>query len=467
MVAELKAEHVQLMVSVWSKFDEKTSFFKDMTASGFMLNGTQYYDAWNAAARERFYGYSKKAMFDIGVEMLWLDATEPEGFPNKDHMTALGSGNALMNSYSLMTTKAIADGLRRDFADAQGARVFSLTRSSFAGQQSTGAALWSGDISGAWDSLRRQVATSINYQMSGIPYWSEDIGGFFRPHDQYTSADYHDMLVRWFQFGAFTPLYRVHGGGSNTEPWNYGPAVEGLVNATHNLRYRLLPYTYSGFHRVEEEGYTMQRGLAFDFADASNRAVRSVADAFMYGDALLVAPVVDSGDNAAKARDVLLPQRGAADSGWVNFWTGDHLPGGGAPYRVAAPLDQSPPLFARAGSLVVMGPFLQHVFEKNADPLEVRVYRGGDAAFTLFEDEGRSRAYQRGAYSRIRFSWTESSKKLALAAREGSGFPGMLQNRTLRVVCVSPGKGTGLGIAGDADVTVMHYSGDAVEAVVC
>ena len=169
----------------------------------------------------------------------------------------VGSGNLLMNSYSLKTTQAISDGLRRDYSSAQGRRVFSLTRSSFAGQQRNGAALWSGDISSTWDSLRRQVSAALNYQASGIPYWSEDIGGFFRPHDQYTSADYHDMLVRWFQFGAFTPLYRVHGGGSNTEPWNYGDAVMRLVNNTHNLRYRLLPYTYSGFRRVEEEGYTM------------------------------------------------------------------------------------------------------------------------------------------------------------------------------------------------------------------
>ena len=135
---------------------------------------------------------------------MWLDATEPEGFPNVDHNTALGSGNALMNSYSLMTTRAIQNGLKRDYKTTMGARPFALTRSSFAGQQETGAALWSGDISGKWDSLRRQVAASLNYAMSGMPYWSEDMGGFFRPSDQYVNSDYHDLLVRWFQFGAFT-----------------------------------------------------------------------------------------------------------------------------------------------------------------------------------------------------------------------------------------------------------------------
>ena len=149
-------------------------------------------------------------MFDIGVDALWLDATEPERFPNENRQVSLGkgksagSGNALFNSYSHKTTQAISDGLRRDFPDAQGRRVFSLTRSSFAGQQRTGAALWSGDISGKWDSLRQQIAASLNYQMSGIPYWSEDIGGFFRPSNQYTDPDYLALLTRWFQFGKYS-----------------------------------------------------------------------------------------------------------------------------------------------------------------------------------------------------------------------------------------------------------------------
>ena len=146
MVKNLSSINIQLMVSVWSKFDETTSFFKNMSTQGYMINGTNYYDVWNPKAREQFYQFSKKAMFDIGVDALWLDATEPEGFPNENHQVGLGegkvgSGNALFNTYSLKTTQAIADGLRRDFSDAQGRRVFSLTRSSFAGQQRTGAAL--------------------------------------------------------------------------------------------------------------------------------------------------------------------------------------------------------------------------------------------------------------------------------------------------------------------------------------
>ena len=209
MVETLHNQNVNLMVSVWSKFGTSTEFYNQMRSQNFLLGNSTYYDPWNPSARAEFYSYSKKSMFDIGVDALWLDATEPEGFPNANVTTYLGDGNAFFNTYSLMTTRAIADGLRDDFIDAQGARVFSLTRSSFAGQQRYGAALWSGDTSGNWDSLRRQVSASLNFALSGLPYWSEDIGGFFRPNDQYTSTDYRHLLIRWFQFGLFTPIYRV------------------------------------------------------------------------------------------------------------------------------------------------------------------------------------------------------------------------------------------------------------------
>ena len=175
-------------------------------------------DAWNPKASTRFFEYSKEAHFDIGVDSLWLDATEPENNPHKDKQIYLGEGNAYWNTFSLEVSKAIHNGLKH-YDDR---RVFSLTRSSFAGQQRYGATLWSGDITSSWDSLRRQIAMSINYQLSGIPTWSMDTGGFFRPDDQYDSPEYAQLLTRWFQFAAFTPIMRVHGASSNTELWNYG-----------------------------------------------------------------------------------------------------------------------------------------------------------------------------------------------------------------------------------------------------
>ena len=170
--------------------------------------------------------------------------------------------------YVCMYVCMYVDGLRCDYPTAQGQRVFSLTRSSFAGQQRTGAALWSGDISGKWDSLRRQISASVNFAMSGMPYWSEDIGGFFRPNDQYTDPDYLKLMTRWFQFGVFTPIFRVHGGGSQTELWNYPASVmNNIIESAINLRYRLLAYIYSGFAKVDLQHYTMQRHLLMDFAD--------------------------------------------------------------------------------------------------------------------------------------------------------------------------------------------------------
>lgn len=361
-------------------------------------------------------------------------------------LTTKNSLRSNSNTYSLMTTRAISDGLRLEYPDEQGARVFSLTRSSFAGQQRTGATLWSGDTSGMWDSLRRQVAASLNYAMSGMPYWSEDIGGFFRPSDQYTSRDYRHLLCRWFQFGVFTPIYRVHGGGSHTEIWNYGNDVEAILNATNNLRYRMLPYIYSGFHRVETEGYTMQRSLPFDFPDDLH--ARDVATQFMWGSSFMVAPVVDASSDADESRELYVPR---SSSSWVDFWTGAILANAsraGETLRVDAPLDRVP-LLVRTPSVVVLADFSQYATEKKWDPLEVRLYvddeDAGRASFVLYEDDGTSRDYRtQGRFTTIPITFDVKSKTLTMGDREGGGFATMLVRRTVHVVLVRTGKGDGL-----------------------
>eukprot|EP01062_Namystynia_karyoxenos_P073424 TRINITY_DN70220_c0_g1_i1.p1 TRINITY_DN70220_c0_g1~~TRINITY_DN70220_c0_g1_i1.p1 ORF type:complete len:916 (+),score=326.48 TRINITY_DN70220_c0_g1_i1:84-2750(+) len=449
MVKELHGMDIHLMVSVWSKFDTQTVFWKNMSARGWIMGDSKYYDPYTPGARELFYQFSKTAHFDIGVDALWLDATEPEGFANRGHRTYYGSGEMYMNPYSLMTTQAIADGLRRDFPDAQGSRVFSLTRSSFLAQQRTGATLWSGDISGAWDSLRRQVAASTNYQMSGIPYWAQDIGGFFRPSNQYTTDDYHQMLTRWFQFGVFTPVFRVHGGGSNTELWNYGDQVQTwIVDSAINLRYRLLPYIYSGFARVDREGYTMQRHLVFDFAQDAK--VLSIADQFMFGPAFLVSPIYTPGMNVS--RSVYLP----GGEQWRCFHHGKLLSG-----LVTPTVDITMiPVFVRAGSIVPLAPFMQHTGDSQ-DPTELRIYSGKDGRFTLYDDDGKSDTRAAGhAFSTIELSWADKQRVLTISARSGS-YAGMPAARTFNVVVVSEGHGVGVAPEPHPD-KVVQYTGAAV-----
>jgi len=395
----------------------------------------------------------------IGVEALWLDATEPENFPNVDKPVStdadgVGSGNLLMNSYSLKTTQAISDGLRRDYGHAQGRRVFSLTRSSTAGQQRTGAALWSGDISSTWDSLRRQVAAALNYQASGMPYWSEDIGGFFRPSDAHSSQEYHRLLIRWFQYGAFTPIFRVHGSGDGgTELWKFGnDTMRSIVDSAIKLRYALLPYTYSGFAKVANDGYTMQRLLAFDFAAAGAKAL-TTADEFMYGECLLVAPVVED----TLQRTLYLPP--TPGGGWYSFWSGATI-AAGEHANVSAPLLQIP-LYAKRGSILAVGPELAYTGEKPADPLEIRIYDGANATFTLYEDDGVSAD---APASTITFSWSDASSTLAVSAYGGAAFPGRLEQRSFHLVRVRAGHGIGRQQV-DAPDHVLAYSGVATAVV--
>eukprot|EP01063_Lacrimia_lanifica_P028087 TRINITY_DN4040_c0_g2_i1.p1 TRINITY_DN4040_c0_g2~~TRINITY_DN4040_c0_g2_i1.p1 ORF type:complete len:872 (+),score=228.44 TRINITY_DN4040_c0_g2_i1:53-2668(+) len=451
MVATLRGQNVRFMVSVWSKFGAETDYYKEMAAAGHLLGGSPFYDVWDAGARELFYGYSKASHFDAGVDALWLDGTEPPFSVQLNQSCAAGSANRVANTYSLMTATAVADGLRRDFPAAQGARVFSLTRSSFAGQQRTGAALWSGDISGSWDSLRRQVAASLNYQLSGMPYWSQDIGGFWRPVDQYTSAAYHRLMTRWFQFGVFTPIFRVHGMATNTELWHYPAAVmENVVASAINLRYRLLPYTYSGFAAVGRAGATMQRHLAFDFMHDS--AVRRIADQFMWGGALLVAPVV----TPDSARAVYLPY---VPGGWVSFFNTSEVHAGAGWVDVHASLSEIP-VFVRAGSILPLGPLVKYHDEKPSAPLEVRVHPGADGTFALYEDDGHSRGHLAAPSqaSTIVFRWHDAARTLAIDARAGA-FDGMLRTRVFDVVVCEGGAGSGVAPA-SAAVSVV-YTGAA------
>lgn len=447
MIETLHDSKIHFMISVWSRFDKQTKFYKEMNAKGVIINASTYMDAWNPVAQQLFFKYVQEAHFSIGADALWLDATEPENSDEKGQSIYLGSGDEYANTFSLMVSKAVHDGLVSNYPNR---RVFSLTRSSFAGQQRHGATLWSGDTTASWDSLRRQVAMSINYQLSGIPNWSMDTGGFFRPNDQYTSPDYHNLLIRWFQFAVFTPIFRVHGCHSDTELWNYGPSVqEIIVDSAIRFRYRLLEYIYSGFEKVETEHYTMQRGLILDFVDDEN--VHDIPDQFMFGESFLVAPL----HTPDSSRAIYLPKLPSGK--WRCFYSASEFDGDKW-LRFSNVTISHIPLFVRS-SILVLGPDgRQHVDDIPDGKLEVRVYDGKDCRFNLFFDDGISSDPNRPT-TVVPLSWNERLRKLTIGKAVGPLMP----TRALDIVLVRAGVGVGVAPVAHPDLTVS-YNGTTVIA---
>jgi len=436
-------EHVP--ISVWSKFGEDTDIYKRMGAKSLLVPGTPWTDFFNPEAQKTFWAELKTGIFDYGLDGWWMDASEPEFDVLKGHQTFLGSGESVRNAYPLYVTKAIYEGQR---ATTDRKRVVIFTRSAFAGQQRYAAISWSGDISANWITFQRQIPAGLSFSISGLPYWTTDGGGFFRPKDQYTNEAYHELLTRWFEYAAFCPIFRVHGWISNAEIWNYGSQFLDIATQYDELRYHLLPYIYSSAWGVTNQGETLMRALPLEFP-ADPRA-RTVSDQFLFGDALLISPVTMEG---AKQRTVYLP----AGSNWIDFWTGKRMDGGQS-ITAEAPLDRIP-IYAKAGSIIPYGPRVESAAGK-PDPIDLRVYAGANGDFTLYEDEGDNYDYEHGARAVIPIHWDEKSSTLTIGGREGS-FPGMLEHRTFRLVLVRDGHGTGIASSVELDAAV-RYEGRTV-----
>ena len=617
---------MHLMLSVWPQVDSTTAVYRELRDKGHLYpteiwNGGKTYDAYSREAQDIYWNYLYRGLYSLGVDAWWVDATEPdwkwcdslleekEGIVRNGH-TALGTSSRYLNTYALMATGGIYRNQRRANPNR---RVVMLTRSAFVGQQRNAAAVWSGDISSTWPTFRNQIADGINFCMAGIPYWNSDIGGFLPKEygGEYPMGTqdpaFRELYVRWFEFGAFCPVFRSHGTDFPREVWRFGEpgswAYDALLKYL-NLRYRLLPYIYSTAWKVTHEGYTMMRGLPMDFGD--DPAALNNGDEFMFGPALLVAPVTRS-MYFPKLPGVVIPQtnlstpdgkpgllghyfRGMkfdslacvrrdttinfhwADSGapgvgrshfsvrwkghirapesgtyqfetisddgvnlfiggqqlmdemypggkqtnyaeatlhadslyeivleyyqenggaevtltwrtpsmlsarvprteiqswpvylpgktlWYDFWTGDSVRGGSTVMK-PAPVDLMP-LYVRGGSIIPLGPLLQYADEKKADTVELRIYRGRDGQFILYEDEGDGYAYERGVYATIPIRWKDATGILEIGERKGS-FPGMLRERIFRVIVVRPGVGTGLGETVRANRTV-RYSGKKI-----
>jgi alpha-D-xyloside xylohydrolase len=453
LMAGLHKQNLHMVISVWAKFGSETAVDQDMRKAKLVLTSAastgepgeskekeHWADLFNPEAQSLYWSEIDRNLFRLGLDGWWLDASEPEGDPLATDKTFLGPGRIVRNAYPLYETSAVFDGQKS--ADPE-KRVVILSRSSFAGQQRNSSISWSGDISGNWETLRQQIPAGLSFSMSGIPYWTTDIGGFFRTKDQYTSPDYHELLIRWFQYGAFCPIFRIHGYQSETELWKYGPRVEKVLRQYDELRYRLLPYIYSAAWGTTNRGEVPMRALPFVYP--SDLSVRDVRDQFLFGDSLLVNPVTEP---HATTREVVLP----AGADWVDFWTGQ-TQRGGQTITVDAPIDQMP-IFVKAGSIVPMGPVVQSAADA-ADPLEIRIYGGRNADFQLYEDSGDGYAYEKGAKATIHLHWDNNRNVLSIANRSGA-FPGMSTKHNFRIVLVKQGHGTGAAESSAADRSVTY-----------
>ena len=449
----LHDEHVHAMISVWGLFDVKSQTFQKLSAQHLDVPNAHVYDATSAKARDLYWEDLAGKLFAQGWDAFWLDSAEPEEYwPHwgdailRDKQLAIGSGARYTNIFPLMHTNGIQEHWK---ATTDQKRVFLLTRSAFLGQQRVGATVWSGDVYSTYWGLSHQVAAGLNFALSGYPDWTTDIGGYWQPFDRPPNDPvYQELYTRWFEFGVFCPIFRTHGHRAHNEMWTYDKVEPILINYD-KLRYRLMPYIYSLAWRVTHEDYTIQRPLVMDWR--TDPKILNIGDQFMFGPSILVSPVMKPD---ATHRTVYLPD----DPLWYDFWSGASLKGG-QEIEVEAPLDRIP-LFIRAGSIIPLGPEIEYADQKPAGPIELRIFRGADGKFDLYEDEGDTYNYEKGAHALIPLRWSEADKTLMIGDREGQ-YAGMLKEVALNIVWVSPGHGLGETVEARPD-RVVNYTGKAL-----
>ncbi len=451
MIKKVHELNAHIMISVWPKFYEGTKNYDYMYKRGWLYKRnieknnkdwvgyvSTFYDAFNPQARKYFWEQMDKKLFSKGIDAWWLDATEPDIESNNSieerkllmDPTALGPSAEYFNAFSLMNCEAVYDGQRSVDPNK---RVFILTRSAYAGQQRYAAATWSGDVASRWYDLKAQIPAGLNFCLSGIPYWTTDIGGFAleRRYEKAKGEDlkeWRELNDRWYQFGAFCPLFRVHGQFPLREIYNIAPSDNPVYKSMlyyDNLRYRLMPYIYSLAGKTYFNNYTIMRGLVMDFEADTN--VYNIADQYMYGPALMVCPVTEY---KARSRKVYLPET----SGWYDLYTGKHY-NGGQTLDAEAPIERIP-VYVKEGSIIPFGPAIQYADEPTDGSVILYVYEGADGVFTLYEDENVNYDYEKGIYSTIPISYNESAHTLTIGERKGT-FPGMHEKRTFRIISVN------------------------------
>lgn len=516
MIDSIHSQNAKIMISCWPKYYLTVDNFKELNDKGMIYQqsikdsiydwlGFKYafYDAYDKEARKIFWRQLYEKLGAIGMDAWWMDASEPNvrdctDIPYRKLLqgpTVLGSSDEYFNAYSIVNAEAIYDGQRGyetaiekqgiAFDDSQALqakatwnqdgydnddafspenkRVFLLTRNGFAGEQRFSTATWSGDIGTRWEDMKTQITAGLNFSIAGVPFWSQDIGGF-SVENRYQLAqrifdatgketadlkEWRELNVRWHQWGAFTPMYRVHGQFPYREPWNIAPESHPAyktIKSLLELRYRMMPYLYSLAAKVHFDDYTMLRPLVMDFGKDKNTL--NIGYQFMCGPSIMVNPIYTYG---AREREVYFP----ADNVWYDFYTGKVVSTGGETKTMPAPYEKSP-LFVRGGSIIPFGPAMEYSDEKPANDIRLYVYEGADGEFTLYEDENVNYGYEVGRYATIKFSYNNETRTLKIGEREGN-FPGMIDQRTFRVVVVSPSKAQGYDP--EAEGIIVNYAG--------
>jgi alpha-D-xyloside xylohydrolase len=486
MVGDVHANGAHIMISVWAKFYRGIPNYDALDSIHGMLDRMSnpapneskdpnylkwmyldwvgpgyfnaFYDPYNPKARDLYWSQIRQGIESKGFDAWWLDSDEPDFHSNlspgetarRMGPTALGPSEPYFNSYPLVHVDGVHD---HQVADKPDVRPFILTRSAFGGIQRDSAAVWSGDVASRWDNLREQISAGINFSMSGDPNWSHDIGGYTMEPRFIKAApadldEWRELNTRWFQFGAFSPIFRSHGENIKREIFEMSPEGSPTYDSMvwyDRLRYRLMPYIYTlGADTYFKDG-TIMRGLVMDFA-ADERAW-NVADEYMFGPAFIVAPVTEY---KARSRKIYLPRA----TRWYDFYSGRSVEGGRT-IDAAAPYERMP-LFVRAGSIVPIGPAIQHTGNNSHSPIALNVYTGANGRFSLYEDDGTSRQYLHGKYSRIPLKWNERTKTLTIGAREGNGYAGMAGTRMINIRWMKPGEPRALDLDGKPDASVTY-----------
>lgn len=503
MMDDIHGQNARMIISIWSSFGPQTKPYRELAEKGLLFNfetwpqsgisymwpprmdypsGVRVYDAYSPEARD-IYWKNLSRLHDFGIDGWWMDSTEPDHFnPSKedfDTPTYLGSFRKVRNAYPLMTVGGVYDHQR---AVDSTKRVFILTRSGYTGQQRYGCNVWTGDVTSSWQNLRNQVPAMLNFSLTGNPNVNSDLGGFFcsaynnaGPNSAVKNPLFQELFVRWMQMGVFTPMMRSHGADIKREIYYFGEKGEPVFDAVADairLRYALLPYIYSTSWNMTSRGGSMMKALPMDFPH--DKKVWNMTDEYMFGDNLLVAPVLEAyytpelvtttDENTGWDRketfdiatdaavDFLKPVKAPvylpAGTAWWDFETGEKFTGGKTMEKEA--VIGTIPVYVKAGSILPLGPDVQYAEEKPWDNLEVRVYPGADGSFTLYEDEGDNYNYEKGQYSEIEFKWNDKKRELTVGDRRGS-FPGMIAARTFRVK-----------VAGSDKEAAVTYTGKAV-----